>query len=136
MSAPKDPLSYPEHFFTIITKVVDEGQVIDIPVRDKKMKHSLSLEWYGFRGALSREQMFAELHRKAMQVRVTLSKRGVIRFMPVNNTDIGMALTSALGALDPTPALAPESAPIQATDFVDSDGDTVVLMSKYFGGKR
>lgn len=136
MSAPKDPLSYPEHFFTIITKVVDEGQVIDIPTSNKTMKHQFGIMWYGFRTALSREPMFAELYRKSMQITVSLKPRGIIRFMPVNNSDIGLALTSALGALDPTPALAPESAPIQATDFVDSDGDTVVLMSKYFGGKK
>lgn len=130
MTTPRDPRAYHDHWFTLISKVADEGVIVDLPAKDMSTKKAISFEWYGFKRALASDPMFEELSRKAQQIRLSFKVRGKLRFHTTQNGDIAKALTNVFGeALSPAPVT--DTPQIAENDFVESDQDTVVLMSKY-----
>lgn len=133
MSTPRDPLSYSDHWFTLVHKVMDEGVCVDLPATTPREKKTLQLEWQGFKKALRTSPEFESVYRKAAQIRTTTKAGDCLRFASVNNTDIAKALSASLGDIT-APAAPTGTDQLQQSDFVADDSDTIVLMSKYMKG--
>lgn len=127
MSAPKDPLSYPDHWFEALRRVRD-GQTVDVPVLNRSQAKMLSLEWYGFRNALARDSNFSDLARQSKQVRCVTNISGLFRLEPTQQSKTAKLLESVLGSPESTSVPASPT-PDQSSEFVDND--TVVLFKKY-----